>query len=160
MLFSFTPRCTCTSWYIGYLLLKPPHPSLPLTGQSHALRLEYFLKNNFTAATVKSTLKNQTQPHVLSAFDMLRRMLFSVTFIHQQKEIKVCRKKCIFVSIGIISGLSPLFFFSLCCFARLTTGNKFYKQEARSEDPSGVHIVGSAAWASPHKLDVEVGISF
>lgn len=63
----FLGQCFCITQFhtkvhpyqlLHWLLLKPPHPSLPLKGQSHALRLEYLVKNTFTTATVKSTLKN------------------------------------------------------------------------------------------------------
>lgn len=61
------------------------------------------------------------------------------------------------IHMSIISGLSHLFSLSLCCFVRLTTGNKFLKQEARNEDPWGVYIVRSAAWASRKPLFSKAG---
>lgn len=144
----------------GYLLLKPPHPSLPLTGQSHALRLEYFLKNTFTAATVKSILKKKIHNRVYYLHLTCLKNVFCDFDTSAdgnkslQEKVYLCKYWHYFWPLPFT------FFLSLCCFTRLTTGNKFWKQEARSEDPSGVYIMRSAAWASPHKLDVAVGIFF
>lgn len=111
----FIPRCTHAGCYTGNLLLKLSHPPLPLKGQSHALVLEYLVKNTFTTATVKSTPKKKkcTQLQALFAFD---RVTFSVSSIPQEKEIEAWRKKHTYVNTTIISGLSHLFSLSLCCF--------------------------------------------
>lgn len=60
------------------------------------------------------------------------------------KKLYICQYHCYFWPLTFICSLC------LCCFVRLTTGNKFLKQEARSEDPWGMYMVRNAAWAS-HK---------
>lgn len=108
----FIPRCTHAGCYTGNLLLKLSHPPLPLKGQSHALVLEYLVKNTFMTATVKSTPKKKksTQLHALFAFD---RATFSVSSIAQEKEIEAQRKKHTYVNyfwpLTSIFSLSLLF---------------------------------------------------
>lgn len=150
----FIPRCSHAGCYSGNLLLKLSHPPLPLKRQSHTLALEYLVKNTFTTATVKSTQKKNAH-NCMHCLHLT--VTFSVSSIHQEKEIEASRKKYTYVNTTIISGLSHLFFLSLCCFARWTSGNKFSKQEARSEDPWGVYTVRSAAWASHKPLFSKAG---
>lgn len=150
VLLSFIPKCAHSDCYTGYLLL-PSHPSLPLKGQSQALILEYLVKNTFMSATVKSTLKKCTQLHVVFG-----RATLCLPYIRRRKW-QLGGKKPTYISTTIISGLSHLFAVSLCCFVRLTTGNKFFKQEAWSEDPWGMYIGRSAAWASHKPLFSKAG---
>lgn len=80
-------------------------------------------------------IKKYTQLHGQSAFDMLPRTAFSVTSTHQQKEIKVWRKKHTYGSIGITSGLSPLFFLSLSAVSQdwlLETDSRSRRQEVKT----------------------------
>lgn len=85
--------------------------------------------------------------------DTFGRAVFSVTSTQQQP----WRNEQTCVSITTVSDIC--FSLSLCCFARLTTGNKFWEQETRGKDPSVVYAVRTS-WASPLKLDVTVGIFF
>lgn len=86
------------------------HPILPLKGQSHALIMEYLVKNSFMTATVKSTWKKKsTQLHILFAFDS---DIFCVFHTSGQGHWSLGKKHAN-VNTTITSVLSHLFSISL-----------------------------------------------
>lgn len=134
------------------------YPTLPFpwrgTCSGTGIPYEEYVYDCHCQIYTKKKKKKCTQLQALFAFD---RVTFSVSSIPQGKEIEAWRKKHTYVKTTIISRLSHLFSLSLCCFVRLTIRNKFLKQKARSEDPWGVYIVRSAAWASHKPLFSKTG---
>lgn len=149
----FIPRCTHAGCYTGNLLLKLSHPPLPLKGQSHALVLEYLVKNTFTTVTVKSTPKKKKMHTTAGTVCIWQSDIFCV--FHTSGEGNWSLEEKAYICQLFLA--SHIYFLSLSAVLWLTTGNKFLKQKARSEDPWGVYIVRSAAWASHKPLFSKAG---